>query len=121
MEKSTRLRLRMMLGPNIAIGPGKADLLQAIADTGSITAAARALAMSYRRTWALADIMNRCFREPVIDTAKGGPSGGGATLTPFGRDVLQRYRHMEAKALRAIERDAQEFQTLISARPKEGA
>lgn len=97
-----RLRLRLMAGEDIAIGPGKADLLEAIAATGSISAAGRRLAMSYRRAWLLVETMNRCFRSPVVEAAKGGSRGGGARLTPLGAEVLARYRRMESKAERAI-------------------
>ncbi|MGZ5105893.1 MAG: winged helix-turn-helix domain-containing protein, partial [Usitatibacter sp.] len=81
-------KLRLMFGTEIAIGPGKADLLDAIAATGSISASARRMGMSYRRAWLLVDTMNRCFREPVVAAATGGSGGGGASLTPFGRRVL---------------------------------
>ena len=97
-----RLRLRLTAGDDIAIGPGKADLLEAIAATGSIAAAGRRLDMSYRRAWLLVETMNRCFRTPLVETAKGGARGGGARLTPVGDDVLQRYRRMEALAGKAI-------------------
>ncbi|MSP49085.1 MAG: LysR family transcriptional regulator [Alphaproteobacteria bacterium] len=97
-----RLRLRLMAGDEIAIGPGKADLLAAIAETGSIAAAGRRLDMSYRRAWLLVETMNRCFRSPVVEAAKGGAKGGGACLTVLGADVLDRYRRMEEKAGRAI-------------------
>jgi molybdate transport system regulatory protein len=97
-----RLRLRLTAGDDIAIGPGKADLLEAIAATGSIAAAGRRLDMSYRRAWLLVETMNRCFRQPVVEAAKGGPSGGGARLTELGRDVLTRYRRMETLAGEAI-------------------
>jgi molybdate transport system regulatory protein len=120
MNKSVELRLRLLLGPHIAIGPGKADLLQAIAETGSMAAAGRALGMSYRRTWALVDTMNRCFREPLVDTATGGRGGGGAALTPLGHDVLRRFRKMEARVMRGIEADAQGLQALLRSRPRDG-
>jgi molybdate transport system regulatory protein len=106
-------RLRILLGAAIAMGPGKADLLAAIDEHGSISAAARAMSMSYRRAWLLADTMNRCFREPLIEAATGGSHGGGARLTPFGRDVLARYRRMEAKAQAALERDMAGFRKLL--------
>jgi len=118
MRKSTQLRLRMMLGPHIVIGPGKADLLEAIGKTGSISAAGRLLGMSYRRTWALVDTMNRCFREPVVDTSTGGRGGGGAALTAFGEEALRRYRRMEAKVKRTMEPDAKSLHGLIRTRPK---
>lgn len=98
----TRLRtqVRVLLGADIALGPGKADLLEAIRDTGSISAAARRLGMSYRRAWLLADTMNRCFREPLLEAATGGRSGGGAQLTRAGGRVLEQYRRL----LRAMEK-----------------
>jgi len=97
-----RLRLRLMAGEDIAIGPGKADLLAAIAETGSIAAAGRQLDMSYRRAWLLVETMNRCFRVPLVEAAKGGPKGGGARLSPLGTEVLERYRRMETLAEEAI-------------------
>jgi molybdate transport system regulatory protein len=97
-------RLRIVLEPDIAIGPGKADLLQGIAETGSITAAGRRMAMSYRRAWLLVDTMNRCFRSPLVETVKGGAGGGGgARLTPLGREVLERYRRMERLTAAVVE------------------
>lgn len=97
-----RLRLRLMAGEEIAIGPGKADLLAAIDESGSISAAGRQLDMSYRRAWLLVETMNRCFRSPLVEAAKGGSKGGGARLTSLGVEVLKSYRQMEAKAERAI-------------------
>jgi len=84
-----RFRLRIMAGEVIAIGPGKVELLEAISATGSITAAARQLGMSYRRAWMLLDELNRALREPAIDSAKGGTHGGGSELTPTGRMLLR--------------------------------
>ena len=104
-----KTRIRILLGTAFAIGPGKADLLQAIAQTGSISAAARSMDMSYRRAWLLVDTMNQCFREPVVDTATGGKGGGGARITPFGKKVLRRYRLIEAKAAAAISGDIRIF------------
>ncbi len=95
-------RLRVLFGSAIAIGPGKADLLDAIARTGSISAAGRELGMSYRRAWLLVDTMNRCFRGPLVEATKGGPHGGGARLTPLGADVLARYHALEAEAAAAL-------------------
>jgi len=96
-----RFRLRIVLGDDIAIGPGKIDLLEAIGANGSITAAARTLGMSYRRAWLLVDTMNRCFETPVVTTEAGGVSGGGTRLTPAGKEVVRRYRSIEAKAAKA--------------------
>jgi molybdate transport system regulatory protein len=100
------VHLRVTLAPGIAIGPGKADLLDGIRETGSIAAAGRAMRMSYRRAWSLVEELNRSFREPLVDTAKGGSGGGGASLTRRGEDVLRRYRAMQATAVAAIARDA---------------
>jgi molybdate transport system regulatory protein len=106
-------RLRILLGSAIAMGPGKADLLAAIEKEGSISAAARAMGMSYRRAWLLADTMNQCFCEALVHAAPGGSRGGGARLTPFGRDVLARYRRMETKAQTALRRDMTAFRRLL--------
>jgi molybdate transport system regulatory protein len=95
-------RLRVLYGSAIAIGPGKADLLDAIARTGSISAAGRAMRMSYRRAWLLVDTMNRCFRGPLVEASKGGPHGGGARLTPLGAEVLACYRALEASAAASL-------------------
>ena len=98
MAPPIRLRIRLMVAPGIAIGPGKADLLAALADTGSISAAARAMGMSYKKAWYLIDEMNRVLRDPVVHTEKGGRGRGGATLTPMGEQVLALYRAIEARA-----------------------
>lgn len=95
MTPRLRINARLYRDGEIAIGPGKADLLDAIAATGSISAAARMMGLSYRRAWLLADTMNRCFFEPLIVTAAGGKSGGGASLSELGRRILADYRAME--------------------------
>jgi molybdate transport system regulatory protein len=95
---TARLTLRVDLGGDRAIGPGKIRLLEAIRDTGSITKAGIALGMSYRRAWLLVDDMNNCFREPVIAAQVGGSHGGGAVLTPFGKRLIDQYRAIEAEA-----------------------
>ena len=95
---TARLTLRVDLGGERAIGPGKIRLLEAIRDTGSITQAGIALGMSYRRAWLLVDDMNNCFREPVIAAQAGGSHGGGAALTPFGTRLIAQYRAIEAEA-----------------------
>jgi len=81
----------------IAMGPGKASLLEALDREGSISAAGRALGMSYRRAWLLVDTMNRCWSSPLVETATGGQKGGGARLTTLGREVLGAYRTLEAE------------------------
>jgi len=89
-----KITFRLLHNDEIAMGPGKADLLAEIDKTGSISAAGRSMGMSYRRAWMLVDVMNRCFAEPLVHTAKGGKDGGGATLTPLGRQVLNSYKQM---------------------------
>lgn len=93
------LTVRVDLGQAGAIGPGKVRLLELIADTGSISAAGRAMGMSYRQAWLLIDSLNRSFREPAVATLSGGPRGGGAELTPFGQDLIAIYRRIEAAAV----------------------
>ncbi len=103
------LRIRIGVGENIAIGQGKADLLEAIHRTGSISAAARDLGMSYRKAWLLMDEMNQCFRTPVVIASKGGPQGGGAEVTPMGLEALTRFREIQKKAFAAITADVKTF------------
>lgn len=91
-------------GPD-AFGPGKADLLRHIAATGSIRTAATELGMSYQRAWQLVQSMNKLFRDPLVTTARGGTTRGGAQLTPTGKDVLARYTRMQAACLRATRAD----------------
>jgi molybdate transport system regulatory protein len=93
----------------IVMGPGKADLLDAIGRTGSIRAAAEELGMSYMRAWSLVRTMNAAFREPLVEKERGGSAQGGAQLTARGQTVLRLYRRMEEKAARAVERDWQRF------------
>jgi molybdate transport system regulatory protein len=112
-------RLRVLLGSAIAMGPGKADLLDAIRTEGSITRAARRMAMSYRRAWLLVETMNSCFRRPLVETTRGGPKGGGARLTPLGHDVLDRYRAMEAKAAASLAPDMAAFRDLMISGPED--
>jgi molybdate transport system regulatory protein len=111
-----RPQIRVMFRKAIAMGPGKADLLRAIEQTGSISAAARALGMSYRRAWLLVDTMNQCFKTPVVETLTGGQRGGGARVTEFGQDVLNRYRAMDAKAAASVRRDLAAFSRLMNSR-----
>jgi molybdate transport system regulatory protein len=96
-----RLTLRVDLGPKQSIGPGKMRLLDAIAETGSISSAGRTLGMSYRRAWMLIDDLNSSFRRKVVSTTLGGREGGGAKLTPFGEELVKRYRAIEESATKA--------------------
>jgi molybdate transport system regulatory protein len=98
----TTVTLRLGFGESGALGPGKVRLLELIGETGSISAGGRRMGMSYRRAWLLVDSLNRCFREPVVVTRLGGRAGGGAMLTPFGREVVRHYREMEEEAQRAL-------------------
>jgi molybdate transport system regulatory protein len=100
-DDGLKLRARLYCGPEIAMGPGKADLLAAIDSEGSISGAGRALGMSYRRTWLLVDTMNRCWKTPLVETAAGGTQGGGAKLSDLGHDVLRYFRALEARIAEA--------------------
>lgn len=97
--------LRVILRKGVAFGPGKAELLERIRDTGSIAAAGRDMNMSYTRAWSLVGDMNRDFASPLVASAKGGASRGGAALTALGTEVLMRYRRMQAAAGRATSKD----------------
>lgn len=99
------VRLRLRLAPDIELGPGKADLLEGIGDTGSIAAAGRRMHMSYKRAWQLVDELNRLFDRPLVEANKGGSHGGGALLTARGEEVLARYRRMHAACCTAIAAD----------------
>jgi molybdate transport system regulatory protein len=100
-----RLRLRVVFGNEAMLGPGKADLLELIGETGSIAAAGRRMKISYRRAWSLVEAMNAAFREPLVDSTRGGQGGGGARLTETGRAVLDHYRRLEARTEEAGARD----------------
>jgi molybdate transport system regulatory protein len=94
----TSLHLRIDFGGERSIGPGKVRLLELINETGSISAAGRALAMSYRQAWLLVDELNHMFREPVVQAQTGGGGGGGAVVTETGNDIVRLYREMERRA-----------------------
>lgn len=114
------LRIRIVFHHEEMIGPGKAELLERIDRTGSIAAAGREMSMSYKRAWQLIGTLNAMFREPVVDSTRGGPGGGGAVLTETGRKVLDLYRSFELaaadaggghlQALTALRRDIPEGQ-----------
>src|SRR5467141_4960005 len=93
-----RVRISIVFESGARIGPGKAQLLESIRDTGSVSAAAREMGMSYKRAWLLLDSMNQAFTEAVVTAAPGGSGGGGATLTRFGAEVLERYRRIDDQA-----------------------
>jgi len=99
------VRLRLSLAPGIDLGPGKADLLEGILETGSISAAGRRMRMSYKRAWQLVGELNTLFDAPLVAASTGGSGGGGASLTKRGRDVLARYRRMHAACVEAVAGD----------------
>jgi len=107
------LRIGIPFGEAYAMGPGKADLLEAIEETGSISAAGRKLNMSYRRAWLLVDEMNRCFKAPLVEARTGGTKGGGAEVTELGLEALRRYREMQAQGWEAVRRSYREFEKLL--------
>lgn len=113
-----KLKAQIYCGTEIAMGPGKADLLEAIAREGSISRAGAALGMSYRRTWLLVDAMNRCWTERLVETTPGGSSSRGARLTPCGVRVLALYRGLERHLEQALAGGAlAELQQLLRAEP----
>ena len=112
-----KIQARLILDDEIAFGPGKAELLIAIQTTGSISAAGKYLGMSYRRAWLLVDAMNRCFQQPLVETATGGSQGGGTRLTPLGLDVLKRYQHIQEDIRALGEKHFPEFKPLLRKKP----
>lgn len=113
MARYPGLTLRILADKHPAMGPGKARLVAAIDATGSISGAARAMGMSYRRAWQLVEALNESFSQPVVLTATGGKRGGGASVTPFGRQLIRRYSAMEHKASAAIAKDLRLFARLV--------
>jgi molybdate transport system regulatory protein len=99
------IRIRIYLGDGHSVGRGKVQLLEAVGEFGSISAAARSMGMAYRHAWELIDDMNQCFRSPVVTATSGGRAGGGATLTPFGEEVVRRFQAMEEAARKAMAKD----------------
>ena len=124
MPRYPGLTLRVLGGDTPALGPGRARLVELIASTGSISAAAREMGMSYRRAWLLVAAMNASFRQPVVVAETGGKSGGGARVTLFGMELVERFRAMESKASAAIESDLQALARKLkkppSRRPRAG-
>ena len=101
--KAVMLRPHISLGEAITFGPGKIELLRKVGEGHSISSAARALGLSYKRAWTLIDTLNRGFGRPVVQTASGGRGGGGARLTPLGEELVARYLALETKAGSALE------------------
>ncbi|MFK3779017.1 winged helix-turn-helix domain-containing protein [Agrobacterium sp. NPDC089420] len=106
-EKRPALKpvLRIDFPPGERLGHGKIELMELIVETGSISAAGRRMDMSYRRAWLLVDALNHMFRQPVIESQRGGKQGGGAALTAFGAELLTRYRGMEKRMNEALRQD----------------
>ena len=113
MRRYRGLTLRVLGRSAPAMGPGKAELVERIGQTGSISAAARAMGMSYRRAWQLVEGLNKSFDEPVVSTATGGSRGGGATVTSFGQRLVAQFRAMEGKASAAIAADLRRFEAKL--------
>lgn len=109
----SELKIRIVFGEGAMLGPGKAELLERIDATGSIAAAGRGMGMSYKRAWMLVETMNAMFREPVVESTRGGPRGGGAVLTGTGRRVLSLYRAFEIAAGQAGETQLQALRSLL--------
>jgi len=107
------LRLRVYADDAIAMGPGKADLLEAIDRIGSISGAGRELGISYKRCWDLVETMNANFREPLVATTAGGSRGGGTVLTDCGREVLAQFRRMEERARESVTDEMTRFRAFL--------
>ena len=114
---SLRVRARIYCADERAMGPGRADLLEAIQREGSISAAGRKLGMSYRYTWLSVDSMNRCFKEKLVATSMGGGPKSGANLTPVGQRVLQAYRSLEAAIAETANQSVAELLSLVRDEP----
>ncbi|MFM0204584.1 LysR family transcriptional regulator [Paraburkholderia fungorum] len=108
-----RFRMRIRSGDAVALGPGKVELLEAVREYGSISAAARSLDMSYRRAWLLIDELNRSLKAPATHSEQGGQSGGGCTLTPVGESIIRLYRDVEVEAERCCAKQLAELTRLI--------
>ncbi|HVX82721.1 MAG: winged helix-turn-helix domain-containing protein [Devosia sp.] len=105
--------LRVTFTDDFYIGPGRADLLELIAETGSIAAAGKRMGMSYKRAWSLVQALNAGFGAPLVEASRGGAGQGGAVLTPAGAEILARYRHMQAAARTAIAEDVAGVRALL--------
>jgi molybdate transport system regulatory protein len=108
----TTLKLRLLFD-GAMFGPGKADLLTHIRDTGSISAAGRRMDMSYKRAWSLVEEMNTAFATPLVMSTRGGPGGGGAHLTPAGEEALALYRRVLATAAAAAAPDIARLESML--------
>lgn len=118
MIGALKLKAQLLCGGELAMGPGKADLLEAIQAEGSISGAGRRLGMSYRRTWLLVDTMNRCWSEPLVEATPGGGEHRGARVTPAGLEVLAAFRALEAAVAKAAEGPLEAFAPRLLQTPK---
>jgi molybdate transport system regulatory protein len=116
MTKLPRAAIKIDFGTEVRLGPGKVRLLELVAETGSISAAARQMEMSYRRAWLLIDELNGIFGKPMVETATGGAGGGGARITPLGESVVSVFRDIEKDATKLV----QSKLATLSAHPKRG-
>lgn len=114
MSREPVLKLRIEFGDRGMMGPGKAELLRRIRDTGSIAAAGREMGMSYKRAWTLVETMNAMFSSPVVARARGGARGGGATLTEMGERVLAVYATLAERAERAAAAEVSALEALLA-------
>ena len=114
------LSVRICLDRGGKIGPGKIQLLETIAETGSISGAGRKMAMSYRRAWELVEAMNTAFQGPVVERQVGGKNGGGATLTPFGVSLVKSYREIEASSAAIAKTHLDHLQAEVAAQEVAG-
>ena len=106
------VKLRLVVAGGDWLGPGKADLLEGIAETGSITAAGRRMGMSYKRAWGLVEVMNAMFSTPLVIASRGGAGHGGSALTETGHQVLALYRKMQVKGAAALQCEIDELAAL---------
>ena len=113
-DDDPRFRIRILFGPDRMMGPGKADLLERIARTGSIAGAGREMGMSYKRAWQLVEVMNTMFAEPLVHSSRGGAKGGGASVTETGEKVLAAYRGLEEVAREAGQSHVEALQELLA-------
>lgn len=111
---SVKIKIQIPHGEHIAFGPGKAQLLEAISNNGSISGAAKSMSMSYKRAWDLVTVMNASFKEPLVATSTGGVHGGGAALTPFGCEVLRIYTEIQTKSEQFVVLEINDFLAMLA-------